>query len=353
MSTVQKVAIEAHSNQVDKLGYAYIGHPRRVARNAASVPLQNESDRNAVIAAAWLHDVIEDSSITAQNLLEMGIPIEVLEAVVLVSDQNKTTPANVSVVQKKALQVTNKIPYYAAIKKNSIARAVKLADLADNCNEQRVRELTENGSPISDGKYPLALATLELSDEEWNWFNKAITSVPDRIIYIDMDNVIVDFATGIHKLSQEQRDKYPNGKGIDEEPGIFSLMDPYFDSVEAVKHLAETNEVYILSTAPWKNPSAWSDKLSWVHKYFGEDLIDRKTGEVNWLHKRLIISHNKHLNKGEYLIDDRLANGAKNFTGLHVHFGEGNESEQRDGTFAGWAQVLAFFDSKGMLAQKA
>jgi 5'(3')-deoxyribonucleotidase len=37
--------------------------------------------------------------------------------------------------------------------------------------------------------------------------------------------------------------------------------------------------------------------------------------------KRLILSHNKHLNIGDYLIDDRTANGAGKFTGMHIHFG--------------------------------
>ncbi|NCG08090.1 MAG: 2-C-methyl-D-erythritol 4-phosphate cytidylyltransferase, partial [Verrucomicrobia bacterium] len=56
---------------------------------------------------------------------------------------------------------------------------------------------------------------------------------------------------------------------------------------------------YILSTAPWGNPTAWSDKLEWVKKHLGEVAK-----------KRLILSHNKQLNKGDYLIDDRSRNGA-------------------------------------------
>ena len=42
-----------------------------------------------------------------------------------------------------------------------------------------------------------------------------------------------------------------------------------------VKAIIETDkyDVYILSSAPWKNPSAWSDKLEWVKKYLGQDTI--------------------------------------------------------------------------------
>lgn len=43
------------------------------------------------------------------------------------------------------------------------------------------------------------------------------------------------------------------------------------DSVfEAVHELSKHYDVYILSTAPWKNPSAWSDKINWITKHFGD-----------------------------------------------------------------------------------
>ena len=58
------------------------------------------------------------------------------------------------------------------------------------------------------------------------------------------------------------------------------------------------------------NSSAWSDKNEWVRKHLGEVA-----------HKRLILSHHKNLNMGDYLIDDRTANGADRFQGEHIHFG--------------------------------
>jgi 5'(3')-deoxyribonucleotidase len=347
----ERIAVEAHRGQLDKLGYSYIGHPRRVARNAATIPLSNEELRGAAVAAAWLHDVIEDNeNYNAAKVLALGVPQVVVDAVLLVSDMKEMKSPSESPIQKKAVEANRKFPYYEAIKASPLARAVKLADLADNCNEQRVAELIAAGSPISDGKYPLALAVLEPNVEEWAWFNKAIKKVPDRIIYIDMDNVIVDFETGIEALDPKVRAKFPNDEGIDDADGIFGLMVPYPDSVAAVKQLAEHNEVYILSTAPWNNPSAWSDKLKWVHKHFGEKQFDEE-GKTNWLFKRLIISHHKHLNHGEYLIDDRLANGAKHFKGIHVHFGDVSAKEQRDGTFKNWTQVLEAFKRDGLLGR--
>ena len=123
-----------------------------------------------------------------------------------------------------------------------------------------------------------------------------------KIIYIDMDNVLVDFKTGISKLSKNTIEKFEGH--LDDVPGIFNLMEPMKGSIEAFNELSQSEkyDVYILSTAPWDNPTAWSDKLEWVKKYLG------KNG-----YKRLILSHHKNLNAGDYLIDDRTKNGADKF----------------------------------------
>jgi 5'-nucleotidase len=134
-----------------------------------------------------------------------------------------------------------------------------------------------------------------------------------KILYIDMDNVIVNFKSGIDRLSLEVQTQYEGN--LDEVPGIFALMDPMDGAVESVKQLSERYDTYVLSTAPWANPSAWSDKVKWIHQYFGEQ-------KETPLYKRLILSHHKHLNDGHYLIDDRLANGAGDFKGMHIHFGQ-------------------------------
>ena len=89
-----------------------------------------------------------------------------------------------------------------------------------------------------------------------------------KIVYIDMDNVLVDFGSGIDRLSDEIKKEYENR--LDDVPGIFSLMNPMSGAVEAVIRLAENYDLYVLSTAPWKNPSAWSDKVKWIQQYFGE-----------------------------------------------------------------------------------
>lgn len=134
-----------------------------------------------------------------------------------------------------------------------------------------------------------------------------------KILYIDMDGVIVNFQSGIDRLSPEVQAKYEGE--LDETPGIFSLMDPMEGAIESVKQLSERYDTYVLSTAPWANPSAWSDKVKWIHQYFGDQ-------QGTSIYKRLILSHHKNLNDGHYLIDDRIANGAGEFKGMHIYFGQ-------------------------------
>ena len=142
-----------------------------------------------------------------------------------------------------------------------------------------------------------------------------------KIIFVDMDNVLVDFKSGINNLSEKDKNKYLNN--YDEVPGIFSLMNPMPNAIESYQKLSKTYDTYILSTAPWNNPTAWSDKLLWVKRYLGK-----------YAYKRLILSHNKNLNFGDYLIDDRLANGAGDFKGELIQFG----SEK----FKTWKDVLNY-----------
>ena len=129
-----------------------------------------------------------------------------------------------------------------------------------------------------------------------------------KILYIDMDGVLVDFASGLERVPAEIRDKYEGRE--DEIPGIFALMGPMPGAIDAYLELAESYDTYVLSTAPWENPSAWSDKLRWVQGHLGEAA-----------HKRLILSHHKDLNRGDLLIDNRPNNGAADFDGEFIQFG--------------------------------
>jgi len=88
-----------------------------------------------------------------------------------------------------------------------------------------------------------------------------------KVLYIDMDGVIVDFESGIKRISAEEQREY-EGR-LDDVPGIFALMDPMPGALEAYRELSHLFDTYILSTAPWENVSAWSDKLVWVKQHLG------------------------------------------------------------------------------------
>jgi len=146
-----------------------------------------------------------------------------------------------------------------------------------------------------------------------------------KVIYVDMDNVLVDFPSAVPRIPERLVVEY-EGR-LDEIPGIFALMDPVPGAIESYKDLAERFDTYILSTSPWENPSAWSDKLLWVRRHL--DSV---------AYKRLILSHHKNLNAGHFLIDDRTKNGADRFAGEHIIF--------RSDRFPDWSSVMAYLRGK-------
>ena len=148
----------------------------------------------------------------------------------------------------------------------------------------------------------------------WNFMKK--------IVYVDMDNVLVDFQSAFPKLSKKVLNEYENNK--DDIPGIFALMEPMPSAIVSFIELTKHFETYVLSTAPW------SDKLLRVKKYLGEHAL-----------KRLILTHHKNLNMGDYLIDDRLKRGADSFAGEHIHF----LTEK----FPDWPSVMKYLRSKEQL----
>ena len=138
-------------------------------------------------------------------------------------------------------------------------------------------------------------------------------------IYIDMDGVLCDFDGGKKNLSQ------PNDLSLDKIPNYFKNLQPIKNALSSVNKLMDdiNFDVYILSTAPWDNPSSWTDKRLWIENHFGDKL-----------NRRLILSHRKDFLKGDYLIDDRPNNGAKEFEGKWIHFGSSQ--------FPNWDSILKY-----------
>lgn len=143
-------------------------------------------------------------------------------------------------------------------------------------------------------------------------------------LYVDMDGVLVDFNAGINRLSAKTRESYFSHP--EDAPGVFALMDPMPGAIDALNRLRKKFDIYILSTAPWDNPSGWSDKLNWV-----KDHLDP------YFTKRLILCHHKNLLKGRYLIDDRPKHGADHFGGEWIHFSSPE--------FPDWKTVLEYLDA--------
>ena len=112
------IARQAHEGQLDKAGVDYIKHPIYVASQ-----VESEEEK----AVALLHDVLEDSPITAEELLIAGLPVEVVTAVKLLT--------------KKPMQDYQ--AYLETVKTNPLARVVKLADLKHNSYLSRLPSITE------------------------------------------------------------------------------------------------------------------------------------------------------------------------------------------------------------------
>lgn len=139
-----------------------------------------------------------------------------------------------------------------------------------------------------------------------------------KILYIDLDGVCADFESAVHELDPNifslHHDRDQRSKMIDDiceaNPYIFHELPPMKGAVEAVKNLFELYEVYFLSTPMWNVPLSFTGKRLWIEQHFGEVAK-----------KRLILTHRKDLNMGDYLIDDRIKNGVDKFKGQHIHFG--------------------------------
>lgn len=278
-----EIACKAHLGQVDKGGSLYILHPVRVALHC-----QTEDEK----IVALLHDVVEDATLTFEDLKKEGLNDKMLDALRCLTK----------------IEGEDYMSFIKRIATNCLATKVKIQDLKDNMDVSRL-----NGKPHWK---------LDIYKEALEYLERCSNK---KLLYVDMDNVLVNFKTGIDALNEDLKCRYVGC--YDEAPNIFAKMQPNEGAIDAINCLKDKYDIYILSTAPWNNPSAWSDKLEWVKRYLGEVC-----------YKRLILSHHKNLNAGDYLVDDRTVNGAADFKGELILFG----SEQ----FPNWEVVVKYLLSK-------
>ncbi|MEQ3452478.1 hypothetical protein ABM133_08810 [Enterococcus cecorum] len=128
------IAEDAHKGQVDKAGVAYIHHPLFVASLV---------EGELAKTVALLHDVVEDSDWTLEDLRMEGLPEEVVQAV--------------GILTKKRNE--NYEEYILRVKQNPLARQVKLADLKHNSDLSRLANVTDRDRKRV-AKYQKAIAYL-------------------------------------------------------------------------------------------------------------------------------------------------------------------------------------------------
>jgi (p)ppGpp synthase/HD superfamily hydrolase len=134
------LAVETHSGQVDKAGEPYILHPLRVMFSLSS------KDERIV---GVLHDVVEDGDVSFEDLIKMGFPPFVIDAL--------------KAVTKHPVEEGSDEGYQAFVERagaNPIARQVKIADLLDNLDVTRLGAISEKDSRRMS-KYLRALGYLE------------------------------------------------------------------------------------------------------------------------------------------------------------------------------------------------
>lgn len=130
-----KLCFLAHKEQTDKSGLPYVFHPFHLAE---------QMDDEMTTIVALLHDVVEDSEYTLDDLREMGFPEEAVAAIALMT-HGEGVPY---------------LEYVANIKDNPIARTVKLADLRHNSDLSRLDNVDAKALARVE-KYAAAIRLLE------------------------------------------------------------------------------------------------------------------------------------------------------------------------------------------------
>ncbi|MFE6892078.1 HD domain-containing protein [Streptomyces sp. NPDC057694] len=137
VADVDALAAAAHVGQVDKIGVPYIGHVRAVAAGLA--PFGDE-----LVMAGLLHDVLEDTDVSADDLLQRGVPARVVEIVKAVTNQ-----ANMAYGEK-----------ICRITADPQATLLKIADNAHNSHPDRAAQLPADKRERLAAKYRAARAEL-------------------------------------------------------------------------------------------------------------------------------------------------------------------------------------------------
>lgn len=156
---------------------------------------------------------------------------------------------------------------------------------------------------------------------------RQLTNEMKEVIYIDMDGVLCDIEQGFKETKARDLEiEFPQSI-----PGFFEDLSPIAGAIDAVNELRkmERYAVFILTAPSTRKPLCYTEKRIWVEKHFDYRFT-----------KKLILSPNKSLSKGHYLIDDNTqGKGQESFEGKLIHFGSK--------TYPNWDTVLKYFKDLG------
>jgi len=138
-------------------------------------------------------------------------------------------------------------------------------------------------------------------------------------IYVDMDGVLCDYY-GAHKKITDNNPliKYPQSLS-----GFYTSLKPIEYAIESFNELSKNNDVWILTKPSIYNPLCYTEKALWVKDHLGFDA-----------QSKLIISFDKTLLKGDYLIDDMYQTGVSTFDGEQILFGSKG--------FDNWIKIMEY-----------
>lgn len=171
-----KLSFEAHKEQKDKGGLPYVYHPFHLAE-------QMKSEEAVVVAL--LHDVVEDTDRSLDDIRALGFPERVIDALALLT-HDKATPY---------------FDYVARVKTNPIARAVKLADLEHNADLSRLDKVDEKDKARAE-KYRQAIAILRKEPSE----GRALAEEAARRGYPEF-KLLVDAMIDAGEIDREDTEK--------------------------------------------------------------------------------------------------------------------------------------------------
>ena len=129
------------------------------------------------------------------------------------------------------------------------------------------------------------------------------------VVYVDMDGVLCDF----EKAHARDKTARPDVVYPQSQKGFYETLEPIFGAISAMATLQKSHAInpYILTAPSLYNPLSYTEKRLWVETHLGFD----------WASK-LILSPDKSLLKGDYLIDDHASGcGQDLFEGQLIHFG--------------------------------